>query len=74
MNKKTIYWIVGIILVIIVIYIFAPPIIDFSGNGSRFNQWLHRNDPIKGIKGAPLEYKAGSDYPSTQKTIQPLPS
>ncbi len=69
MSKKSIYWTGGIIISFAAIYFFAPPLVDMSGRGSRFNQWLHRNDPLKGVKGTPNQYGANSDNPTTHNPV-----
>ena len=37
-------YIVGGLVIIGLIYLFAPPLVDFSGSGSRYNQWKNRNN------------------------------
>jgi hypothetical protein len=69
MSLKTKYWIGGIFFAIVIIYFFVPPLVDFNGGGSRFNQWLHRNDPLKSVKGSAPEYAGSSDHPTTHDPI-----
>ena len=38
-------YVIGVVFLTIgVIYFFAPPLVDFSGNGSRYTQWKNRNN------------------------------
>lgn len=43
--KKRNYIIGGIAVSLLLIYFFAPPLVDFSGKGSKYNQWKNRNKP-----------------------------
>lgn len=45
---KIVYWILGIVLVLGLIYVFAPPFMAWDGdNRSLFQKWMGKESPNK---------------------------
>lgn len=56
MTNKTMYWVGGITLVFLGVYVFMPSVLTGQ---SRFGKWKNRN---VALKGANREYEGSSDY------------
>lgn len=64
--------IISIFIILLIIYGLIYVFVPVWGNPSRFQQWINRNEPLRGVAGAPPEYGGNSDYPNNPKNPIPV--